>query len=115
MPTNPDYEAKANAFPTGDYVPPFAMQLGPPGATPAQVAVPMMGVHWVDARSAELQRLPWKPEAYRPFSRTFISRSAIDASRRPSRWEWAEPLGMEAASRLSGRLSGLGVLSMGLA
>ena len=31
-----------------------------------------MGVHWVDARSSELQQLLGKPEAYRPFTRTFI-------------------------------------------
>ncbi|HEX6631416.1 MAG TPA: DUF5602 domain-containing protein [Gemmatimonadaceae bacterium] len=72
VPADPEYAAKANALPTGDYVPPFALQLGPPGATPAEVAVPMMGVHWVDARSAELQRLLGKPEAYRPFTRTFL-------------------------------------------
>jgi len=72
VPSDPEYAAKANALPTGDYVPPFALQLGPPGATPADVAVPMMGVHWVDARAAELQRLLGKPEAYQPFTRTFI-------------------------------------------
>jgi len=72
VPTDPAWAAKANAVPTGDYVPPFALQLGPPGATAADVAVPKMGVHWVDARSAELQQLLGKPEAYRPFTRTFI-------------------------------------------
>jgi hypothetical protein len=72
VPSDPRYAAKANAVPTGDYVPPFALQLGPPGAKPADVAVPMMGVHWVDARSAELQKLLGKPEAYKPFTRTFL-------------------------------------------
>ena len=72
VPSDPEYAAKANALPTGDHVPPFAVQLGPPGAAPADVAVPMMGVHWVDARSAELQQLLGKPEAYQPFTRTFI-------------------------------------------
>ena len=72
VPSDPAYAAKANALPTGDYVPPFALQLGPPGATPADVAVPRMGVHWVDARSVELQRLLGKPEAYQPFTRTFL-------------------------------------------
>ncbi len=72
VPSDPEYEARANALPTGDYVPPFAMQLGPPGTTPAQVAVPMMGVHWVDVRSPELQGLLGKPEAYKPFTRTFL-------------------------------------------
>lgn len=72
VPINPEYVAKANALPTGDFVPPFALQLGPPGASPADIAVPKMGVHWVDARAAELQQLLGKPEAYEPFTRTFI-------------------------------------------
>jgi hypothetical protein len=72
VPSDPGYAAKANAVPTGDYVPPFTVQLGPPGATPADVAVPKMGVHWVDTRSAELQGMLGKPDAYRPFTRTFI-------------------------------------------
>jgi len=72
VPSDPAYAVKANAVPTGDYVPPFALQLGPPGATPAEVAVPKMGVHWVDARSTELQQILGKPEAYQPFARTFI-------------------------------------------
>ena len=72
VPSNPQYAAQANDVPTGDYVPPFALQLGPPGAKPADVAVPLMGVHWIDTRSAELQKLLGKPEAYRPFTRTFL-------------------------------------------
>ena len=72
VPSNPQYAAEANNVPSGDYVPPFALQLGPPGAKPADVAVPLMGVHWIDTRSEELQGLLGKPEAYRPFTRTFI-------------------------------------------
>ena len=72
MPTDPQYATKANNVPTGDFVPPFNVALGPPGATPAQIAVPMMGVHWVDIRSAELQKLLGKPDAYKPFTATFI-------------------------------------------
>ena len=72
VPTNPRYAAEANNVPTGDYVPPFTLQLGPPGAKPADVAVPLMGVHWIDTRSEELQGLLGKPDAYRPFTRTFI-------------------------------------------
>jgi len=72
VPSNPRYAAEANNVPSGDYVPPFALQLGPPGAKPADVAVPLMGVHWIDTRSEELQGLLGKPDAYRPFTRTFI-------------------------------------------
>ena len=70
--SDPQWATHANALPAADFVPPFAVQLGPPGAAPADVAVPMMGVHWVDTRSAELQRLLGHPEAYKPFTRTFI-------------------------------------------
>lgn len=72
VPTDPEYAAKANRLPTGDFVPPFTVQLGPPGAKPADVAVPKMGVHWVDLRSSELQALLGKPDAYKPFTNTFI-------------------------------------------
>jgi hypothetical protein len=72
VPTDPKFEEKANNVPTGDYVPPFNVALGPPGAPPAKVAVPMMGVHWVDVRSPELQGILGKPEAFKPFTATFI-------------------------------------------
>jgi hypothetical protein len=32
----------------------------------------MMGVHWSDLRSPELQKLLGKPEAFKPFTATFI-------------------------------------------
>jgi hypothetical protein len=72
VPTNPDFAKKANNVPAKEYVPPFNVPLGPPGASPAQVAVPMMGVHWLDVRSPELQNLLGKPDAYQPFTATFI-------------------------------------------
>lgn len=72
MPSDPQFAAKANNVPTGEYVPPFNAALGPPGAPPATIAVPKMGVHWVDVRSPELQKLLGKPEAFKPFTTTFI-------------------------------------------
>lgn len=72
MPDVPGYADKANRLPSKEYVPPFTVQLGPPGAKPADVAVPKMGVHWVDLRSPELQQLLGKPDAYKPFTNTFI-------------------------------------------
>ncbi|HEY0997322.1 MAG TPA: hypothetical protein VGD77_15105 [Gemmatimonadaceae bacterium] len=72
MPSDPRWAEKANDIPTGEYVPAFNVPLGPPGAKPAAVAVPMMGVHWSDLRSPELQKLLGKPEAYQPFTATFI-------------------------------------------
>ncbi len=72
MPSDPTWVAKANNLPAGDHVPPFNVALGPPGAAPAEFAVPMMGVHWADLRSAELQGMLGKPGDYRPFSTTFL-------------------------------------------
>lgn len=72
VPTDSQFATKANNVPAKEYVPPFNAPLGPPGAPPAAVAVPMMGVHWVDLRSAELQQLLGKPENYKPFTSTFI-------------------------------------------
>lgn len=72
VPSDPAYAAKANDVPTAEYVPPFTVQLGPPGTAPVDMAVPQMGVHWSDVRSPELQALLGKPEAYQPFTRTFI-------------------------------------------
>jgi hypothetical protein len=72
VPSDPQFEAKANNVPASEYVPPFNAALAPPGLPPAAVAVPKMGVHWVDVRSPELQALLGKPEAYKPFTATFI-------------------------------------------
>jgi hypothetical protein len=72
VPSDPQFAAKADNTPSGDYVPSFNSPLGPPNAPPSAIAVPMMGVHWVDLRSAELQALLGRPEAYKPFTATFI-------------------------------------------
>ena len=53
----------------------FNAALAPPGVSPAQMAVPMMGVHWVDTTSPELQGVLGNPGGYRPFTRTFIHSS----------------------------------------
>lgn len=67
-PSDPDYAADANDLPTDGYVPPFYIVPGPPAA----VAVPRMGVHWLDVRSPELQGLLGHPGAYQAFTKTFI-------------------------------------------
>lgn len=86
VPTDPSWAEKANRLPGEEYVPPFNVALGPPGAEPAEIAVPMMGVHWVDVRSAELQALLGKPEAFEPFTATFIHGSWDGA------WIFWEPM-----------------------
>ncbi len=72
VPSDPQYAAKANALPAKEFVPQFAAMLAPPGAKASDVAVPKMGVHWIDVRSPELQKLLGKPEAHKPFTATFI-------------------------------------------
>ena len=72
VPTDPEFARKANNVPAKEFVPQFAVPLGPPGAPPAAVAVPKMGVHWLDIRTPEIQKLVGKPEAYKPFTATFI-------------------------------------------
>jgi hypothetical protein len=72
VPSNPNFAAEANNLPSGAYVPPFYAALAGPGQTPADIAVPMMGVHWSDVRSPELQAMLGHPENYQPFTKTFI-------------------------------------------
>lgn len=73
MPSDPQYAAKAANDPAASAVPPFyfnpATALGLP---PEAVAVPMMGMHWLDARSPELQGMLGNPAGYKPFTSTFI-------------------------------------------
>ena len=71
-PASPDFYKKGGNLPAAEFVPPFNAALGPPGVEPAKLVVPMMGLHWVDLRSAELQKLLGKPEGYKPFTATFI-------------------------------------------
>ncbi len=72
VPTRSDYVQKANRVPGEGFVPAHNVALGPPGASPAEVAVPLMGVHWLDVRSPELQAMLGNPAAQKPFTKTFI-------------------------------------------
>jgi hypothetical protein len=62
--------AKSAALPPEAERAPTFVALAPPGAPVA--AVPRMGVHWIDPRTPELQGLFGRPEAFRPFTTTFI-------------------------------------------
>lgn len=69
MPTDAQYATKAANFPTASFVPTnyqAASTLG--GQTPAAASVPMMGLHWLDVTSPELQ----PPPAGKTFTETFI-------------------------------------------
>ena len=69
---DPDFAAKANNLPTGEFLPPHYAVGKPPGAEPAAVAMPEMGVHWQDLLSPEYQRVLGRPEAYRSFTKTYV-------------------------------------------
>lgn len=69
VPSDPNFAARANNLPAGGYVPPFYMVLGP---SAAMAAVPMMGVHWFDVRSPEVQNVLHNPAGYEQFTKTFI-------------------------------------------
>jgi|APMI01.1.fsa_nt_gi hypothetical protein len=70
LPTDATFQQKADNLPPAAQVPQFYSTLTPPN-TPTP-AVPKMGVHWIDARSPEIQALLGHPELAKPFTTTFI-------------------------------------------
>lgn len=68
MPSDPAWATKAASFPPAGVIPAaYAAGSTLGGLTPA-AAVPMMGLHWLDVKSPELQPLPNN----KPFTATFI-------------------------------------------
>ena len=73
VPTDPEFETKAAAFPAENLRAPFYVDAATPAQiTPAMATVRQMGLHWLDVRSPELQVLAGHPEAFKPFTKTFI-------------------------------------------
>jgi hypothetical protein len=72
VPSDPDFAANANDVPEGDFLPAFYSLLAGPGDPPSAVAVPQMGVHWIDVRSPELQGIFGNPGGFETFTKTFI-------------------------------------------
>jgi hypothetical protein len=66
VPSDPQWAQKANNLPAPAFIPERYVPAAPPipGITPADIAVPRMGVHWVDVASPELSGSP--------FTETFI-------------------------------------------
>jgi hypothetical protein len=64
------YLARSGNLPPASEQAPLYVPLGAPGVPLS--AVPHMGVHWADLRSQELQGMFGHPEAYRPFTTTFL-------------------------------------------
>ena len=65
-----EYAAKSARLPVEGERSPFFLPATPPGQP--VMAVPRMGLHWVDVRSPELQGMLGKPADFRPFTTTFI-------------------------------------------
>jgi hypothetical protein len=73
LPTDPNYATKAASFPAENLRAPFYIDAATPAhITPAMATVPEMGLHWLDVRSPELQGMAGHPEAFKPFTKTFI-------------------------------------------
>ena len=73
MPSDPLYAQKAANYPAAQYRYPFYLDAATAaGAPAAAVTVPMMGLHWLDVRSPELQKLTGNPGGWAPFTKTFI-------------------------------------------
>jgi hypothetical protein len=72
-PANPEFATKAALYPAEPLRAPFYIDAAKPaGAPAAAVTVPLMGLHWLDVRSPELQGMAGHPEAFRPFTKTYI-------------------------------------------
>ena len=73
VPTDPQYAQQAASLPGAEFRAPFYIDAATAAGAPAgAVAVPQMGLHWLDVRSPELQRMTGHPEAFKPFTKTFI-------------------------------------------
>lgn len=73
VPSDPQYAAKAANYPAPQYRAPFYIDAATAaGAPAAAVTVPQMGLHWLDVRSPELQKLTGNPAGYQDFTKTFI-------------------------------------------
>jgi hypothetical protein len=72
-PSNPQYVASARNAPDGQYARAFFVNTAVALNAPAEaVAVPKMGVHWLNTKSPELQGMVGNPEGFRPFTATYI-------------------------------------------
>ncbi len=74
VPSDPAYGTKAGKLPAQQYRAQFYVDgmTAAGGAPAAAVAVPLMGMHWIDVRSPEIQALTGNPAGYKPFTTTFL-------------------------------------------
>lgn len=73
VPTDSQYGAKGAKLPAEDERAPFFVDPMTLAKAPAEaVAVPQMGIHWLDVRAPELQAMAGNKDAFKPFTKTFI-------------------------------------------
>ena len=68
VPSNPNYATQAANIPAPEFRAPFYVDGATAGGvTPAEATVPLMGLHWLDVRSPELQGLIGNPAGFKPW------------------------------------------------
>ena len=75
-PSNPQFVTNARNFPDSTYARSYFVNQAVVLNAPAEaLTVPRMGLHWLDAKSPELQGMVGNPAGYKPFTATFIQGS----------------------------------------
>lgn len=73
VPGHPEFDARASRIPPREFWMPQYVDGATAANVPAPLAnVPLMGLHWMDVRTPELQGLMGAPEKAQPFTKTFI-------------------------------------------
>lgn len=73
VPDHPEFERRASGIPPREFwIPQFADAATAANLPASKATVPLMGLHWFDVRSPELQGVMGKPELAQPFTKTFI-------------------------------------------
>ena len=73
VPSNPQFVEKAEKYPADSLRAQFYIDAATAAKTTrVAMTVPEMGMHWIDVRTPEVQALAGKPEAYQPFTKTYI-------------------------------------------
>ncbi|MFL5617454.1 MAG: DUF5602 domain-containing protein [Gemmatimonadaceae bacterium] len=74
VPSDPQYGVKAANLPAMQYRSSFYIDgaTAAGGIPAASATVPLMGLHWLDVRSPEIQKLAGNPGAWQPFTKTFL-------------------------------------------
>lgn len=73
VPSNPRFAEKAAKLPAQERRAQFYLDASTATKMPpTAMTVPQMGLHWFDVRTPEVQAMAGHPEAYRPFTKTYI-------------------------------------------